>query len=409
MRLLYNFGIKLFVLALKIASIRNNKAKRWVEGRKGLLKKIKKEQNPGEKVIWVHCASLGEFEQGRPLIEEIKRRFPERKILLTFFSPSGYEVQKNYQGVDYIYYLPADTRRNARRFIKFCNPEIVFFIKYEYWYNYLSILKKKKIPTYFVSTIFRKDQLFFKKRGGWYRRMLKLVTHFFLQNQESADLLLSLKITNFSVTGDTRFDRVAHILENVKPIPLVEKFLNGQKAIIAGSSWKAEEALLMQYYRINPSHKLIIVPHEVNEENTKRICQLFDNNIVVYSKFNSTYSPDKKVMIVDQYGLLTSIYQYGFLALIGGGFGAGIHNVLEAATFGMPVIFGPNHQKFKEAIDMTELHCAFTVNNIEDFNPLLTHLLKNPALLVELSQKASGYVKANVGATNKILDTVFDK
>lgn len=409
MRLLYNFGIKLFILALKIASIRNYKAKRWVEGRKGLLKKIKKEQNPGEKVIWVHCASLGEFEQGLPLIEEIRRRFPEKKILLSFFSPSGYEIQKNYQGVDYIYYLPADTRRNARRFIKYCNPEIVFFIKYEYWYNYLSILKKKKIPTYFVSTIFRKDQLFFKKRGGWYGKMLKLVTHFFLQNQESADLLLSLKISNHTVTGDTRFDRVAHILENVKPVPLVEKFLDGQKAIIAGSSWKAEEALLMQYYRINPSHKLIIVPHEVNEENTRRICQLFDNNIVVYSKFNSTYSPNKKVMIVDQYGLLTSIYQYGFLALIGGGFGDGIHNVLEAATFGMPVIFGPNHQKFKEAIDMTELHCAFTVNNIEDFNPLLTHLLKNPALLVQLSQKASGYVKANVGATNKILDTVFDK
>jgi 3-deoxy-D-manno-octulosonic-acid transferase len=220
--------------------------------------------------------------------------------------------------------------------------------------------------------------------------MLKLVTHFFLQNQESADLLLSLKITNFSVTGDTRFDRVAHILENVKPIPLVEKFLNGQKAIIAGSSWKAEEALLMQYYRINPSHKLIIVPHEVNEENTKRICQLFDNNIVVYSKFNSTYSPDKKVMIVDQYGLLTSIYQYGFLALIGGGFGAGIHNVLEAATFGMPVIFGPNHQKFKEAIDMTELHCAFTVNNIEDFNPLLTHLLKNRTYWLNFRKKHRG-------------------
>jgi 3-deoxy-D-manno-octulosonic-acid transferase len=389
--------------------MRNEKAKKWLKGRKGLLKKIKKEQKSDDKTIWIHCASLGEFEQGRPLIEEIKRNYPEKKIVLTFFSPSGYEVQKNYPIADYVYYLPADLRRNARRFIKYCNPEVVFFIKYEYWYNYLNILKKKNIPIYFVSTIFRKEQLFFKKRGRWYRRMLKLATHFFLQNEESAELLKSLKIDNYSVVGDTRFDRVAHVFENVKPIAQVEQFLGGQRAIIVGSSWKAEEALLMQYNRINSAYKLIIVPHEVSEENTKRIMSLFDNKAVLFSKFTTSFSPDKNILIVDAYGLLTSLYQYGFIAIVGGGFGVGIHNVLEAATFGMPVIFGPNYTKFKEATDMVALHCAFPVENIEDFNTVMNHLLHDPLLVSKISQTSSDYVKNNVGATRKILDNVFDR
>jgi 3-deoxy-D-manno-octulosonic-acid transferase len=392
-----------------MAALRNEKAKKWLKGRKGLFKKIKSEQNRDEKTIWIHCASLGEFEQGRPLIEEIKRIYPEKKIVLTFFSPSGYEVQKNYKVADYIYYLPADLRRNARRFIKYCNPEVVFFIKYEYWYNYLNILRKKNTPIYFVSTIFRKDQLFFKKRGGWYRRMLKLATHFFLQNEESAELLKSLKIDNYTVVGDTRFDRVAHVFENVKPISQVEQFLGGQRAIIVGSSWKAEEALLMQYYRLNSAYKLIIVPHEVSEENTKHIMSLFDNKVVQYSKFSTTFAPDKNILIVDAYGLLTSLYQYGFIAIVGGGFGVGIHNVLEAATFGMPVIFGPNYTKFKEANDMVDLHCAFPVQNIEDFNTVMNHLLHDPLLVSKISQTASDYVKNNVGATRKILDKVFDR
>jgi 3-deoxy-D-manno-octulosonic-acid transferase len=409
MRLLYTIGIRAFVLALKVASLRNEKAKNWLMGRKGLLKRIKNEQTPGERPVWVHCASLGEFEQGRPLIEEIKRLFPEKKILLTFFSPSGYEVQKNYKGADYIYYLPADTRRNAKRFIKYCNPEMVFFVKYEYWFNYLSILKKKKVPVYFVSTIFRKDQLFFKKHGGWYRKMLKMATHFFLQNQESANLLKTLNIENFSVVGDTRFDRVAHVFENVRPIQQVEQFLGGQKAIIAGSSWKAEEALLMQYFRINSSFKLIIVPHEVTKENIERIQNQFENKVVLFSEFKKTYTPDRNVLVVDTYGLLTSLYQYGLLAIVGGGFGAGIHNVLEPAAFGMPILFGPNYLKFKEATDMVEQHCAFSISNIEEFNTLMNHLLKDPVVVKKLSDNASEYVKSNVGATKKVLDFVFTK
>jgi len=409
MRLIYNLGIRVFLLIVKIGAISNPKAKKWLAGRKGLLRKIKNEQDQSEKVIWVHCASLGEFEQGRPLIEEIKILYPEKKIVLTFFSPSGYEVQKNYSKADFIYYLPADTRKNARRFIKYINPEVVFFIKYEYWYNFLSVLQKKKVPVYFVSSIFRKDQLFFKSYGKWYRKMLKKVTHFFLQNQESAELLQSLNISNFSVVGDTRFDRVAHILENVKPLPQIERFLGSQKAIIAGSSWKAEEALLMQYYRINPGFKLIIVPHEVTEENIQRILTQFDENAICYSKITSSKLVDKNILIIDSYGMLTSLYQYGYLAIVGGGFGAGIHNILEAATFGMPIIIGPNYERFNEAIDMVDLHCAFPVCNIEEFNTIMNHLLSGPALVKTISRIASDYVKSNVGATPKILDFVFNR
>jgi len=408
MRLIYNFGIRIFILILKIASLRNPKAKKWIAGRKGLLKRIKKEQDPKEHVVWVHCASLGEFEQGRPLIEEIRRIYPEKKIVLTFFSPSGYEVRKDYGQVDYIYYLPADTRRNARRFVKYCNPEVAFFIKYEYWFNFLSVLKKKSVPVYFVSSIFRKDQLFYKWYGGWYRKMLKKVTHFFLQNQESADLLHSLNIDHCSVTGDTRFDRVAHVFENIKPIPAVEKFLGSQRAIIAGSSWKAEEALLMQYNRINPGYKLIIVPHEVTDDTIRRIKDQFSGNAICLSEIASMKGNEKNVLIVDSYGMLTSLYQYGFIAIVGGGFGAGIHNILEAAAFGMPVIIGPNYEKFKEATDMVELHCAFPVANIEDFNTVMNHLLKDPTLVLTISKIASDYVKANVGATPKILNHVFN-
>jgi 3-deoxy-D-manno-octulosonic-acid transferase len=409
MRLFYNIGICIFILIVKIASIRNPKAKKWIRGRKGLFKKIRKEQDTKEKVVWVHCASLGEFEQGRPLIEEIKRKYPEKKIALTFFSPSGYEVQEDYKDADFVYYLPSDTRRNARRFIKYINPEVVFFIKYDYWFNFLSLLKKKLVPVYFVSSIFRKDQLFFKWYGKWYCKMLKKVTHFFLQNQESAELLQSLNINHFSVTGDTRFDRVAHILENVKPIREVEKFLDSQKAIIAGSSWKAEEALLMQYYRINPGFKLIIVPHEVSVENIQRIKKQFGESAICYSEISFSNLSEKNVLIVDSYGMLTSLYQYGYIAIVGGGFGSGIHNVLEAATYGMPVIFGPKFERFKEAIDMVNHNCAFPVCNIEEFNTIMNHLLKSPSLVKTISEIASNYVKSNVGATSKILDFVFNR
>jgi 3-deoxy-D-manno-octulosonic-acid transferase len=409
MRFIYNFGLKVYLLLVKLSASRNPKARKWLDGRKKLLKRIKSEKGFDGKSVWVHCSSLGEFEQGRPLIEEIRKRFPEKKIVLTFFSPSGYEVQKDYKNVDYVCYLPLDTRKNAKKFIKEINPEVVFFIKYEYWYNFLKVLKKKSVPVYFVSSIFREDQLFFKWYGGWYRKMLKLATHFFIQNQESADLLEKLDIHNYTITGDTRFDRVAHIFENVKPLPVIEQFLDSKKAIIAGSSWKAEEALLMQYLRIYPALKIIIAPHEVNEENISRITKQFgENNTICYSKATPSSMVGKKVMIIDCYGLLTSLYQYSLVSIVGGGFGAGIHNVLEPAAFGMPVIFGPNYEKFREARELVEINSAFPVNNIEEFNTLMTHLLKDASVINTISKKAASYVKENVGATNKIISTVFN-
>jgi len=407
MRLLYNFGLSVYFILLKFAAIRNPKAKAWLRGRKKLLKQLKKDVAGKGPYIWVHCASLGEFEQGRPLIEEIKRRFPEKKILLTFYSPSGYEVQKEYKSADYICYLPLDKRRNARRFIKYVNPEKVYFIKYEFWFNYLSILKKKKIPVYFVSAIFRKEQLFFKRRGRWYRKMLKKATHFFVQNPQSERLLKNIGIENVSVCGDTRFDRVAHISENVKPLPLVERFVRGRFSIVAGSSWKAEDALIMQYLRINPNIRVILAPHEVTPVNIERIKNLFGDNAILYSELKENNFADKQVLVIDNYGMLTSLYQYGTVAIVGGGFGVGIHNVLEPACFGMPVIFGPNYERFKEAVELVEQSCAFPVNNIEEFNIIINRLTYDTKTVDVISQQAAAYVKHNVGATAKIIEATF--
>ena len=406
MNLLYNIGIQIFVIIVRIASLKNPKARKWLDGRKGLLKKVKTDLKNVENVIWIHCASLGEFEQGRPLIEEIKLKFPEKKIVLTFYSPSGYEVQKGYSNADFIYYMPVDSYLNAKRFIKYTHPEVVFFIKYEYWFNYLAQLKKKGIPVYYVSAVFRKQQRFFRK-NGWYRKMLQKPTHFFVQNQESANLLESIQIHNYTITGDTRFDRVAHILEKVQPIKLVEKFINGNDVIVAGSSWKAEEAILNQYIRNKPNLKVILVPHEIKPENIARILTLYGNKAILYSQAGSNNITDKQVLVIDNYGMLTTLYQYGKIAFIGGGFGVGIHNVLEAATFGMPILFGPNYEKFTEALDLVNQSCAFPVSNIEDFNTIVNYLLNDNRIVLDISERSSEYVRKNVGATRKILGKVF--
>jgi 3-deoxy-D-manno-octulosonic-acid transferase len=408
MNLLYNIGIQLFGLLLRVASLKNQKASSWLKGRKGLLKAIKKEVLNVENIVWVHCASLGEFEQGRPLIEEIKRNYPEKKVLLTFYSPSGFEVQKNYKGADYIYYLPLDSYFNARRFVRYVNPETVFFIKYEYWFNYLSQLKKRNIPIYFVSAIFREKQLFFKWYGGWYRKMLKKATHFFVQSDLSAKLLDQIGISNYTIAGDTRFDRVIHIMENVKPLKIVESFINGDDVIVAGSSWKAEDALLNQYLRNKPKVKLILAPHEVSEENIERIMNMFGDKAILYSKVTNGIASEKQVLVIDCYGMLTSLYQYGKIAFIGGGFGVGLHNILEAATFGMPILFGPNFERFKEARELVAQNAAFSVNNIEEFNTVMNHLFNDSELIKRISEKSASYVAQNVGATQKVLDRVFN-
>lgn len=406
MNIIYNFGIQVFGLAVRLAAIKNAKASLWLKGRKGLLNQIKNDDIHGA-VVWVHCASLGEFEQGRPLIEELKLKFPEKKILLTFYSPSGYEVQKKYKGADYIYYMPLDSFRNAKRFVSYIKPEMVFFIKYEFWYNYLCRLNKANVPVYFVSSIFRKEQLFFKWYGGWYRKMLKKATHFFVQTEESANLLKTIQVENSTVVGDTRFDRVAHFLENLKPVEVVESFIAGFDVIVAGSTWRAEDAMLAQYVRNNESVKVILAPHEVNNENIDRILSLFGEKAFLYSDAKNINFKEKQVMVVDCYGILSSLYQYGTIGIIGGGFGVGIHNILEAATYGMPIVFGPNYHRFKEAIDLVDKNCAFGINNIEEFNVVINHLLRDKIVTKKISNGASMYVMENIGATQKIIEAVF--
>lgn len=407
MLLVYNLGMHLLGAIIRFVALFNQKARRWVVGRKGQFKTILNQLSENEKTVWVHCASLGEFEQGRPLIDEIKLRFPHKKIVLTFFSPSGYEVRKNYPNADHVFYLPLDTYRKARKFIKMINPEIVFFIKYEYWYNLLKLLNRKNIPVYFVSAIFRPDQLFFKSYGKWYRKLLRLATHFFVQTESSANLLKSINISNYTITGDTRFDRVAHVAENVKSLPVVESFVDNYPVIVAGSTWKAEDALLRQYLRINPTVKVILVPHEVENGSVDRIMQQYTDLAIQYSKANKSNVQNKRVLVVDCYGVLTSLYQYGTIAIIGGGFGVGIHNVLEPATFGLPIIFGPKYEQFNEAVDLLNQNSAFVVNNIEEFNLVLNHLLKHNEIIQKISLQTKEYVQRNVGATKLILDTVF--
>ncbi|MCF8363457.1 MAG: 3-deoxy-D-manno-octulosonic acid transferase [Prolixibacteraceae bacterium] len=409
MKFLYNIGILTYWFLVRVASLKNPKAKRFIKGRKHLLRNLKQEFKDVNNVVWVHCASLGEFEQGRPLIDNIKESFPDKKILLTFYSPSGYEVRKDYPKADYVYYLPIDTPRNARRFIKYVKPETAFFIKYEYWINLLRNLKKNNIPVYFVSSIFRRKQLFFKKHGKWYRKALKLATHFFVQNSISGKLLKSIGINNYTITGDTRFDRVAKIAQNASPLPVVENFCNNHQVIVAGSSWKAEEALILQYLRTNKKVKVILAPHEVKEENINRIMQQFGDIAILHSQARNKDISNKQVLVIDGYGLLTSLYQYGTLAVIGGGFGVGIHNTLEAATYGMPIIFGNNYRKFKEAIDLVRINCAFPVNNIEEFNTTLNHLLNKPDLTKNISEKSANYVVENIGATQKIINHVYQQ
>ena len=407
MRLLYHIGTHIFYVLVKIASLRNSKAKLWINGRKGQLKKILETFKGATESVWIHCASLGEFEQARPLIQEIKKSYPNKKILLTFYSPSGYEVQKDFKGVDMVSYLPLDTRLNARRFVKYLNPQQVFFIKYEYWFNFLSALKKRNIPVYFVSAVFRPDQLFFKKYGKWYKKMLLMITHFFVQTDDSAKLLDSINITNYTVCGDTRFDRVANIVENAKPLEIVENFINGDPVIIAGSTWKAEEALLRQYIRRNQHVKLILVPHEIGNGSVDRALEQYGELAVRYSQAHKSNNKNRQVLVVDCYGLLTSLYQYGKIAVVGGGFGVGIHNILEAATFGMPILFGPKYERFREATDLVEQNCAFPVNNVEEFNTVLNYLLRHPETTQKIAEMAAAYVVKNVGATRKIMKAVF--
>ena len=385
MRFLYNISIFSYLILIRIASLFNPKAKLWIAGRKGVFQKIKlaidtsKSNSSNSRLIWFHCASLGEFEQGRPLMELIKKQDSSVKILLTFFSPSGYEIRKNYSGADFVFYLPIDTQKNARKFIEIIEPSSVFFIKYEFWYNYLNELKKKNISTYLVSGIFREDHYFFKPFGSWFREQLNCFTQFFLQDEKSEQLLNSIGYENTTISGDTRFDRVFEISSNIQKNNLVEQFIQDKKVLIAGSTWGEDERVVSSLKLEN--FKLIIAPHEIDEPHIQSIIlQYINSKIIRYSLANDQNIASADILIIDNIGMLSSLFQYGTIAFIGGGFGKGIHNILEAATFGLPIIVGPNYQKFTEAKDLIKLGGAFTISSVDDFQKTIT-LLNQPDVL----------------------------
>lgn len=427
---IYDLLIQLYGFAIRVAAVFNPKARAWVEGRKS-APSLTPSPNLGKDrmgpTVWFHCASLGEFEQGRPVIEAFRQRYPKWKILLTFFSPSGYDVRKNYEAADWVFYLPLDTNRNAKKFIRNVNPSLVVFVKYEFWFRYLDVLFQSKIPVYVISAKFRPEHHFFKWYGGWALKQLKKVTRFFVQDESSAELLRAKGIEQVTVSGDTRFDRVAAVTADPKSFPLVEKFAGQMPVFLAGSTWPADEALILKLIQMQGDRmKFVIAPHEVHEERIRSLQSAVGiapsltpstkwgrdgvvaarqgGEVIAFSQLTEENAPSAKVLLVDGIGYLTHLYQYATIAYIGGGFGAGIHNILEAAAFGKPVIFGPKYRKFREAVDLIDLGGASSIETVEQLNSRASELLDSPDLYARTSKICSEYVRRNCGATRIILE-----
>ncbi len=431
---MYNIAMYFVQLGIAIAAIFDHKVRLLWRGQRAAFKTLKKKVDPNAKYVWVHAASLGEFEQGRPIIERIRLQHPEYKILLTFFSPSGYQVRKNYEGADIITYLPIDTVTNARRFLRTIRPVMAFFIKYEFWYNYLHILKHRGVPTYSVSSIFRPDQIFFSWYGRAYSRVLKCFTKFFVQNEESRQLLAKIGITETEIVGDTRFDRVMTIKSLAKQLPIVEAFTTphqlprgGEPAVqeasprgglegvfVAGSSWPPDEEIFIRYFNEHREWKLIIAPHVIGEDHLQQIISKLSpsgategsRRIVRFTQTTREEAAKADTLIIDCFGLLSSIYNYGDVAYIGGGFGVGIHNTLEAAVWDMPVIFGPNNKKFQEAQGLKACGGGFEINNYDEFAALMQRFTDDEAFLKQSGRQAGHFVKDQAGATDKVLASV---
>ncbi|MCE4122341.1 3-deoxy-D-manno-octulosonic acid transferase [Prevotella copri] len=417
---MYNIVIYFVLWGIAIASLFNEKVRKMWRGEREAFKILKQKVDPNAKYIWFHAASLGEFEQGRPLMERIRKDYPQYKILLTFYSPSGYEVRKNYEGADIICYMPVDTRLNAIRFLRLVRPVMAFFIKYEFWSNFLHILKYRNIPTYSVSSIFREDQVFFKWYGRSYAGVLKCFTRFFVQNEESKRLLEGIGITAVDVVGDTRFDRVLQIKEAAKQLPICEAFRTGVassqsagvphhdfKVFVAGSSWPPDENIFIPFFNEHKDWRLLIAPHVIAEEHLKLILSLIKGKKVVrYTQTTPEEAAEADVLIIDCFGLLSSMYNYGDVAYIGGGFGVGIHNTLEAAVWNMPVIFGPNNKKFQEAQGLLKSGGGFEINTYEDFSGLMSSLMNDETFLKQAGDKAGAFVAHLAGATDKVLANV---
>ena len=418
--MIYNIVIYFVLWGIAIASLFNEKVRKMWRGEREAFKILKQKVDPNAKYIWFHAASLGEFEQGRPLMERIRKEYPQYKILLTFYSPSGYEVRKNYEGADIICYMPVDTRLNAIRFLRLVRPVMAFFIKYEFWSNFLHILKHRNIPTYSVSSIFREDQVFFKWYGRNYAGVLKCFTRFFVQNEESKRLLEGIGITAVDVVGDTRFDRVLQIKEAAKHLPICEAFRTGVassqsadvphhdfKVFVAGSSWPPDENIFIPFFNEHKDWRLLIAPHVIAEEHLKLILSLIKGKKVVrYTQTTPEEAAEADVLIIDCFGLLSSMYNYGDVAYIGGGFGVGIHNTLEAAVWNMPVIFGPNNKKFQEAQGLLKSGGGFEINTYEDFSGLMSSLMNDETFLKQAGDKAGTFVAHLAGATDQVLASV---
>lgn len=411
-KLIYSLGIYTLGLGIRTGAIFSSKAKRWVKGRKKIfdrielaLEKVQKEKGH-RKMAWFHCASLGEFEQGRPVIEKFRRQYPDYLIFLTFFSPSGYEVRCAYTGADLVFYLPLDTPLRAKRFVELVKPDVAFFVKYEFWFNYLDELQKQQIPLFLVSGNFRANQLFFKWYGEWPRRLLAGFSVIFVQNENSRELLEFLNIRNVIISGDTRFDRVADIAGNAHVFPLIRDFSTGKRTIIAGSTWPADEELLLRYIAENHNVNLIIAPHQIDELHVISIVSKSNGTAVRLSVANPSSITMYRILIIDTIGILPHLYQYGTVAYVGGGFGVGIHNILEAATFGLPVIFGPNYQKFNEATDLVMLKGAFPVESYKELKDKISQLLGHSSQYRAAASVCRNYVEHKRGATEIVLGNI---
>jgi 3-deoxy-D-manno-octulosonic-acid transferase len=406
MKVLYNLGIHIFSFLAHLIAPVNSKASLWVKGRKNWVKNISGKINPGDRTIWMHCASLGEFEQGRPVIEAIKEAMPQYKIVLTFFSPSGYEVRKDYDKADCISYLPSDTPRSAAKFIGLIRPEKVIFVKYEFWNNYISELYRNRIPLYLISGIFRPGQHFFKWYGSFFRAMLEKFERIFVQDQKSLDLLTAIGIEQVTLAGDTRFDRVVQIAGTARKIYQLEQFRGNEKLFLAGSSWRQDEEIIAEYINVLPDRmKWVFAPHEIDKANIGRLEKLFSVKCVRFSEFDED-SLDARVLIMDNIGMLSSAYSYAYIAAIGGGFGKGIHNILEPACWGIPVVFGPNFEKFREAVDLKDRGGAETFSTPAEFKKILDLWLSDEGRYTNCAEEAAKYVKENTGATGIIIKEI---
>ncbi|MFV5694692.1 3-deoxy-D-manno-octulosonic acid transferase [Flavobacterium sp. LB3P122] len=408
MLFLYNLIILIAGFSLKIIAYFSPKIKLFVEGRKVIFPTLEQKIKPSDKTIWFHAASLGEYEQGLPVIEKIKEKFPLHKIVVTFFSPSGYEVRKNNTAADLTVYLPLDTKKNAQEFLKLVHPDLVFFIKYEYWLNYLNELKKQNIPTYLVSGILREDQMFFKWYGGFYRKALYTFTYFFVQNENSKKLLLQLNKTNAAVSGDTRFDRVAAILEKDNTLDFIANFKNDTLTVVIGSSWPKDENLLVDFINSNNYNvKFIIAPHNIKDEQIQQLKNSITKKTLLFSEKENAALAEYDVLIINTIGILTKIYSYADIAYVGGGFGnPGVHNILEPATFGVPIVIGPNYSHFAEATALMNLEGCISVSNKKELDFALTNLILNEIERHERGHICSTFVQMNKGATNVIINTI---